>query len=66
MIGREEQLQSGFAEIASLRKRLEPYAMELARPRSTGDGRAKVVRALDDTMTIGAHMSFHRAFYELS
>jgi DNA-binding GntR family transcriptional regulator len=65
-----------IAEIASLRKRLEPYAIELAKPRLIGDGRAKVVRALDDmaagadnsdaAATICAHMSFHRAFYELS
>ncbi len=66
----------GIAEIASLRKRLEPYAIELALPRLTGSSRIKVTRALEDTMvgadnndptaTIDAHMSFHRAFYELS
>jgi DNA-binding GntR family transcriptional regulator len=65
-----------IAEIASLRKRLEPYAIELALPRLTGATRVKVTRALEDMMTgadnndpaatIDAHMSFHRAFYELS
>jgi len=65
-----------IAEIASLRKRLEPYAIELALPRLTGTGRIKVTRALEDmtigadnndlTGTIDAHMTFHRAFYELS
>jgi DNA-binding GntR family transcriptional regulator len=65
-----------IAEIASLRKRVEPYAIELAIPHLKGDGRAKAVRALDDmaasaddedaAATIGAHMSFHRACYELS
>jgi DNA-binding GntR family transcriptional regulator len=66
-----------IAEIASLRKRLEPYAIELALPRlQHGATRLKVTRALED-MTVGAdsgdfaatiyaHMSFHRAFYELS
>jgi DNA-binding GntR family transcriptional regulator len=65
-----------IAEIASLRKRLEPYAIELALPRLTGSARAKVIKALEDmtagadnndpTATIDAHMGFHRAFYELS
>lgn len=66
----------GMAEIASLRKRLEPYAIELALPSLRGSGRVKVTRALEDmeigadnndpTATIDAHMSFHRGFYELS
>ncbi|MDF3306201.1 GntR family transcriptional regulator [Rhodococcus sp. ACS1] len=66
----------GMAEIASLRKRLEPYAIELAMPRLAAGGRTKVIRALQDmargaddgdmTRTIDAHMSFHRVFYELS
>jgi DNA-binding GntR family transcriptional regulator len=65
-----------IAEIASLRKRLEPYAIELALPRLTGSAHAKVTKALEDmtagadnndaTATIDAHMGFHRAFYELS
>lgn len=66
-----------IAEIASLRKRLEPYAIELALPRLLrGATRLKVTRALEDmtvgaengdpAATIDAHMSFHRAFYELS
>jgi DNA-binding GntR family transcriptional regulator len=65
----------GIAEIASLRKRLEPYAIELALPQLAGS-RVKVTRALEDMMigadnndpsaTLNAHMSFHRAFYELS
>ena len=65
-----------IAEIASLRKRLEPYAIELARPRLHGATRVKVTRALEDmeigadnndpASTIDAHMAFHRAFYELS
>ena len=66
----------GRAEIASLRKRLEPYAIELALPRLTRASRIKITRALQDmaisadnndrTGTIDAHMAFHRAFYELS
>jgi DNA-binding GntR family transcriptional regulator len=66
----------GIAEIASLRKRLEPYAIELALPQLAGSARVKVTRALEDMMigadsndpaaTINAHMRFHRAFYELS
>lgn len=65
-----------IAEIASLRKRLEPYAIELALPRLRGSTRVKVTRALEDmeigaetndpASTIDAHMAFHRAFYELS
>ena len=67
---------AGMAEIASLRKRLEPYAIELAMPKLTGSNRIKVTRPLEDmaigadnkdlTATIDAHMAFHRAFYELS
>lgn len=65
-----------IAEIASLRKRLEPYAIELALPRLAGPTRIKVTRALEDmeigahegdaAATIDAHMAFHRAFYELA
>ncbi len=65
-----------IAEIASLRKRLEPYAIELALPRLRGATRIKVTRPLEDMIigadtndaaaTINAHMGFHRAFYELS
>lgn len=65
-----------IAEIASLRKRLEPYAVELALPRLRGTGRNMVITALremaagaeanDPAATIDAHMGFHRAFYELS
>ncbi|MDT2006639.1 GntR family transcriptional regulator [Rhodococcus opacus] len=65
-----------IGQIASLRKRLEPFAIELAMPRLATGGRARVVRALQEmargadganlAMTIDAHMSFHRAFYELS
>lgn len=65
-----------IAEIASLRKRLEPYAIELALPRLRGTTRRKVTQALEDMETgaqnndpaaaIDAHMAFHRAFYELS
>ena len=68
--------ERAIAEIASLRKRLEPYAIELALPQLAGSGRAKVVRALNDmsrgaddgdlAKTVEAHMAFHRAFYELS
>lgn len=67
---------AGMSEIASLRKRLEPFAIELAIPRLTGTRRIKVTRALEDmaigadnndlTATIDAHMAFHRAFYELA
>jgi DNA-binding GntR family transcriptional regulator len=66
----------GMSEIAMLRKRLEPLAIELAIPRLTGARRTKVTRALEDmaigadngdmTATVDAHMTFHRAFYELS
>jgi DNA-binding GntR family transcriptional regulator len=65
-----------IAEIASLRKRLEPYAIELALPKLRGSTRLKVTRPLEDmsvgaddndpAATIHAHMAFHRAFYELS
>jgi DNA-binding GntR family transcriptional regulator len=65
-----------IAEIASLRKRLEPYAIELALPQLRGSTRLKVTRPLEDmsvgadnndpAATIHAHMAFHRAFYELS
>jgi DNA-binding GntR family transcriptional regulator len=65
-----------IAEIASLRKRLEPYAIELAIPQLRGSTRLKVTRPLEDmsvgadnndpAATIHAHMAFHRAFYELS
>lgn len=69
--------EESIAEIASLRTRLEPYAIELALPRlRNGATRLKVTRALEDmtvgadsndpAATIDAHMSFHRAFYELS
>jgi len=64
-----------IAEIASLRKRLEPYAIELALPRLKSSARIKVTRALEDmaigadnndpAATIEAHTAFHRAFYEL-
>lgn len=66
----------GMSEIASLRKRLEPYAIELAMPRLQGAGRDSVKRALDAmrrsadqndlSATVQSHMAFHRAFYELS
>ncbi|MFC9549968.1 GntR family transcriptional regulator [Rhodococcus sp. NPDC056960] len=65
-----------IAQIAGLRKRLEPFAIELAMPRLAGGGRTRVVHALQEmsrgadganlAMTIEGHMSFHRAFYELS
>jgi len=65
-----------IAEITSLRKLLEPYAIELALPKMKGSTHRKVTRALkdmaagaannDSAATIVAHMSFHRAFYELS
>lgn len=71
-----EVRSDGMDEIASLRNRLERYAIELALPRLRGSERVKVTRALEDmaigadnnetTATIDAHMSFHRAFYELS
>jgi len=65
-----------IAEIASLRRRLEPYAIELARPRLTGPGRAAIEQAVDDmavgadrndlSATVVAHMAFHRELYKLS
>lgn len=71
-----EVSQETVAEIASLRRRLEPYAIELAMPKLTGPGRTKVVSALqamakaadagDMARTIDAHMDFHRRFYELA
>jgi DNA-binding GntR family transcriptional regulator len=67
---------TAMSEIASLRIRLEPYAIELAIPRLTGTGRIRLTRALEEmaagaanndlTATIDAHMAFHRAFYDLS
>ena len=67
----------GMAEIASLRKRLEPYAIELALPRLTGAGRIKIDpgapghghRGADNNDLTRHHRrahGFHRAFYELS
>jgi DNA-binding GntR family transcriptional regulator len=63
-------------EIASLRRRLEPYAIQLARPKITGSARAAIERTIDDmadgadrddlSATVFAHMRFHRAIYELS
>ena len=71
-----EVTQESIAEIASLRKRLEPYAIELALPHLRGSTPIKVTRPLEDmalgadnndpAATIDAHMAFHRAFYELS
>ena len=71
-----EVTQESIAEIASLRKRLEPYTIELALPHLRGSTRIKVTRPLEDmalgadnndpAATIDAHMAFHRAFYELS
>ncbi len=71
-----EVSQQVVAEIASLRRRLEPFAIELALPKLKGPGRTKVVSALqamakaadegDPARTIDAHMDFHRCFYELS
>jgi DNA-binding GntR family transcriptional regulator len=69
--------EESIAEIASLRRRLEPFAIELALPRlKEAPTRVKVTRALeqmangaennDPAATIDAHMAFHRAFYELS
>src|SRR6476469_909299 len=65
-----EVTQESIAEIARLRKRLEPYAIELALPHLRGSTRILEDMALgaDDnntTATIDAHMAFHRAFYEL-
>lgn len=67
---------AGMAEIATLRVRLEPLAIELALPKLTGTRRVAVTRALEDmavgaenndtSATIDAHMLFHRAFYELA
>ena len=66
-----EVTQESIAEIASLRKRLEPYAIELALPHLRGSTRILEDMALgadnnDPAATIDAHMAFHRAFYELS
>ncbi len=65
-----------IAEIANIRRRLEPYAVELAIPQLTGTARRRVTRALtemhvaadaaDLPMSIEAHMAFHRTFYDLS
>jgi len=71
-----EVSERDMAEIASLRRRLEPYAIELAMPQLAEGGRRKVIRALQDmargadaddmARTVDAHMAFHRAFYEMS
>ncbi|MGW0634957.1 GntR family transcriptional regulator [Nocardia salmonicida] len=63
-------------EMANIRRRLEPYAVELALPKLRGPGRSKAVRALQDmaraadngdlSESVRAHMRFHRVFYELS
>ncbi|HEY0812460.1 MAG TPA: GntR family transcriptional regulator [Pseudonocardia sp.] len=64
-------------EIASLRARLEPFAIELALPRLRADaGRARLDRALADLAAavarrdtadaIDVHMGIHRLFYELA
>lgn len=64
------------AEMASIRRRLEPFAIELAIPNLVGASRRRVTRALtemhiaaengDLTTSIEAHMAFHAAFYDLS
>jgi DNA-binding GntR family transcriptional regulator len=61
-------------EIASLRRRLEPFAVELALPRLRGTERGylrEVVGQLTDAAkrhdvqhSIAAHLAFHRAIYE--
>ncbi len=65
-----------IAEIATLRVRLEPYAIELALPHLKAGGRSVLVDSLHDmikgaddadfTRVIDAHMAFHRSFYEFS
>ncbi|WP_327098525.1 GntR family transcriptional regulator [Nocardia vinacea] len=63
-------------EMANIRRRLEPYAVELALPKLHGPGRSKALRALQEmaraadngdlSESVRAHMRFHRVFYELS
>ena len=64
-------------EIASLRVRLEPYAIQLSLPRLRTQQGAAVLRAAFDRLdarsqagdvpgSIDAHLAVHRVFYELS
>jgi DNA-binding GntR family transcriptional regulator len=63
-------------EIAHLRARMEPYAIELALPQIRGGGRelatgplhdmARAAETGDIAGSVEAHMAFHRSFYELS
>ena len=64
-------------EIASLRERLEPFAIELALARlRTEPGRSRLREVLDEligattdgdtVMAIDVHLRLHRLFYELS
>ena len=68
--------ERSMAEIASVRKRLEPWAIERALPRLRGVDREDVTRPLramagaadrgDVVALIDAHMLFHRAIYALA
>ncbi len=64
------------AEIASIRLRVEPYAMELSMETLRGRERPLLMRTVEDLQrateendipaSIDAHLRFHRLFYDLS
>lgn len=64
------------AEIASIRLRVEPYAMELSMEALRGRERPLLMRTIDDLTratadndipaSIDAHLRFHRLFYDFS
>ena len=64
------------AEIASIRLRVEPYAMELSMEALRGRERPLLMRTIEDLAratadndipaSIDAHLRFHRLFYDLS
>lgn len=68
--------EESIAEIAAVRRRLEPFAVELALPHLVGSARRRITRALtemhvaadrgDLATSIESHMAFHRTFYDLS
>ncbi len=71
-----ESTAETIAEIAGLRGRLDPFAIELALPRLDAGARSRASRLVDDMALaadrgdvaagIEAHLSFHRFLYELA
>jgi DNA-binding GntR family transcriptional regulator len=65
-----------IAEIASVRLRVEPYAVELSAEALRGPARPQLMRTIEDLhratdkndiqASIDAHLRFHRLFYDLS